>query len=354
MAENSNAPEPWETPGAPHAETELPSEFYEGATPETATALVPESPDWAAPSAAPTEPVETRHFPVAIGALLVLTLLAAVMVSRQPTPPPPTTAPVAAEPPSASTPATPAPGSAEAPAKESAVTALASSVDSLKTEVTELSKQIKALKGQVDAEPKIDLGPLQTKVDSLAKTSAAGAGVIEKVSALDKRLGTIDQSLQRAVGALRDDVDALKSDLKHVGEKADTAAKLAAEKPAPAATAAPPARSAPTITPPAEAKDNSLADVADPFKAGKYKDALDAFRAVENKDPKDARLWYYAAMSNGMATSDWKGETERLLKKGIERESAATPKAAEIDAEFANLPARLKTWFDYWRKNPPK
>ena len=86
------------------------------------------------------------------------------------------------------------------------------------------------------------------------------------------------------------------------------------------------------------------------FKAGKYKEASDVFKTVENNDPKDARVWYYAAMSRGLSTADWKGNTETLVKKGIEREKAGTPKVEEIDSEFAKLPATVKPWLDYYRK----
>ena len=67
--------------------------------------------------------------------------------------------------------------------------------------------------------------------------------------------------------------------------------------------------------------------------------------------PEDARVWYYAALSHGLATNEWKDETIRLFNKAVERERAGTPDKAKIDASLANVTEpSVKKWVDYFRK----
>src|SRR5205807_1199574 len=49
------------------------------------------------------------------------------------------------------------------------------------------------------------------------------------------------------------------------------------------------------------------------FKAGQFREASDAFRRLTGTDPDDARVWYYAALSHGIATNQWVGEAVRLV-----------------------------------------
>ena len=96
----------------------------------------------------------------------------------------------------------------------------------------------------------------------------------------------------------------------------------------------------------------SFAQAVGLFKAGKYKEAGDVLKTTEDNDSKDARVWYLAALSRGMATNDWTADTVKLVNKGVDREKAGTPSTAEIDAAFATLtPAPVKPWFDHFRKS---
>ena len=74
------------------------------------------------------------------------------------------------------------------------------------------------------------------------------------------------------------------------------------------------------------------------------------FRKLTDEFPKDARVWYYAALSNGLATNQWRGETERLVNQGVEREKAGSPKAPEIDAVMTDLAPASKKWLDFYRQ----
>jgi hypothetical protein len=94
----------------------------------------------------------------------------------------------------------------------------------------------------------------------------------------------------------------------------------------------------------------SLDQGAELFKAGKYKEASDAFKKLTESNPNDARVWYYAALSRGSATKDWLGETVRMVQKGIEREKAGSPEGAKIDAAFADLNPTFKKWLGTYRE----
>ncbi|WP_406699346.1 hypothetical protein V5E97_10785 [Singulisphaera sp. Ch08] len=67
--------------------------------------------------------------------------------------------------------------------------------------------------------------------------------------------------------------------------------------------------------------------------------------------PNDARVWYYAALSHGLATNQWKDETIQLFNKAVEREKAGTPDKAKIDASLIHVTEpSVKKWVDYFRR----
>jgi hypothetical protein len=240
----------------------------------------------------------------------------------------------------ASTPAA-APAEAAPKEKDSAVTALSSSVDALKAEVAALTKEVKDLEGRLEGHPKpappSDLAPLQRKVDEVATATQAVASLPRKVSELDGRLGELDKLLQEKIAAVRNDLAGVKGELKRVGETAASTPSTGATRPVDV-----------------NVEGQAMSQGAELFKAGKYREAGEVFRTAEANDPKDARVWYYAALSHGMATNQWNGETERLVNKGVEREKVGTPRSSEIDSEFAKLPSAQKNWLDYYRKNARK
>lgn len=87
------------------------------------------------------------------------------------------------------------------------------------------------------------------------------------------------------------------------------------------------------------------------FRAKKFNEARDAFRKLQATYPDDARVTYYAALSNGWATGDWQNETVRLVNTAMEQEKSGRPGAAQVDAAFANLTkAEGKEWLDGYRQ----
>jgi TolA-binding protein len=276
-------------------------------------------------------PARGPAFQVVVGLIMIVALLAAAVFVGQ------KEAPVAAAPPVAAAAAveTPPPATTAAPAEGSATTAppapempsgptpgntLAAEIKEMKSQLDGLSGQLKELQGKVDAQPKPkpvpDLKPIQDKVDDLAKSVAAVVPLGDKVNNLDASVKTVE-----------DDLTGLTAEVK----------KLAA--PAPAAEEPSSAAAAP-----------ALSEGVDLFKAGKYKEAGEVFKKVESANPKDARVYYYEAFANALATGNWQGDpTLALARKGAELEKAGTTKATEVDAAFATLPANLKPWLAFFR-----
>lgn len=312
---------------SPLPEGEFRSNFFENIGSPDAASSQPAT--LAALPPAPSDP-PPRHpiFPVVVGAaFLAMIVLGAVMSTGKPeAPASASAAPAAAEP------AAPA----ETPAKEADLKALD---ESLKSQLAALSKEVKDLGERLASLPKLspapDLEPLNAKVVALSKAVDSVAPLSKKVDTLDERLGGLDQSLkslQDGTSSLKDQVVALQSDLKKPSAAAETTTRDSAK---------------PVNV---NVEGQSFAQAVELFKAGKYKEASEILKTTEDNDPKDARVWYYAAMSTGMSTNQWRGDTEKMVLKGVEREKAGTPKGSEIDAEFTKLPPSLKTWLDAYRK----
>src|SRR5262249_50790166 len=158
----------------------------------------------------------------------------------------------------------------------------------------------------------------EAKVAGLAKTIEEIAPLPKQVTALDERAGTVDKSL----AALSEEVKALKEEV---------------QKNAKTAAATPAAAPAEEKGPESKGADESLAQGAELFKGGKYKEASALFRKLTETFPDDARVWYYAALSEGLASNMWQGEALRFVTKGVEREKAGTPEVAKINAVFDTL-----------------
>ena len=100
-----------------------------------------------------------------------------------------------------------------------------------------------------------------------------------------------------------------------------------------------------------DAGDQAMTDAIALFKGRKYKDASVAFGKLAQSKANDARIFYFAALSNGFATNTWTGETLSLVNKGVEQEKAGSPPSAKIDEAFADLTkANGKDWLDSFRK----
>jgi TolA-binding protein len=270
--------------------------------------------------APPAVPDADRHplFPMALGGVMLLTLIAAWIANSRPPEEPAATPPAAVA-------AAPEAEKAPAPAPEPGSKPVIGDMDGLRADLKTLQDRIEALPKPV---PAPDLGPLSNKLADLSKETESLAALPKKFDDLDQRLGSFDKTLV----ALRGEFEAFKNEL----------SKKSAE----------PAASTPE---PAKPDDTKVADAAVDqgiglFKAGKYKEASDAFLKLTESSPGDARVWYYAALSRGSSMNQWTGETTRLAEKGVELEKAGSPDSSKIDAAFSELNPAFKPWFDYFRK----
>jgi TolA-binding protein len=289
------------------------------------------------PEPAPGVPV----FPVVMGLLMIGSMGVGVMMNH------------AAAVTKANAPAAPAPVVSTAPVPVIDET-VAGDVKSLKGEVEKLAGQLKDLLAKVESEPKptpaVDLKPIQAKIDDLTKTVASVEGVGDKLDKIDAQVKSLDDGVKSAT----DKVSGLSEDVKKAAAaaakaEADAAKALASSSTATTTTTTT-APAATYVKPEDDTTATALVQGTDLFKAGKYKEADDVFKKLAEASPKDARVYYYAALTNGLTTNDWKNDTVKIATQGAELEKSGATKAADVDAAFASLPDNLKPWLTYFRK----
>jgi hypothetical protein len=91
------------------------------------------------------------------------------------------------------------------------------------------------------------------------------------------------------------------------------------------------------------------------FQEGQYTQARQVLVRLQRARPQDARVSYYSALTNGLTTGVWDGETKMLLDKAVKRERAGTPSRAQVDAAMAGLkPEQGKSWLARQRQQVAK
>jgi TolA-binding protein len=223
----------------------------------------------------------------------------------------------------------------------------------LLSRVDDLTGRLDQLSSRVDAFPKPvpapDVEPLKAKVATVDDLTKRVQGVEEKLVDLPKR---IDQEGNQ--------ITTLTARLEEVSHKMDGLGKEpGAANPSQGGTREAMKPVTDTINQLARSAEDtatgSFGAGAELFKQKKYKDAHEFFSTLDKVDQNDARIWYYAALSRGLATGDWKGDTERLANRGVDREKAGTPPKAEIDAAFADLTPEIgKDWLAFFRRRAAK
>jgi len=222
--------------------------------------------------------------------------------------------------------------------------------------LNDLSGKLDELQSRVDRLPKAisaqDLAPLSQKlavVDDLSrKVDTLGA----RVSSLP---GKVDQD-SRKITTLMADMEGMRNEVSTLRNNIHTIAS--AEKPSSRGEKPSDKGEKPKASIPSEPPREIAVPVSSLLRAGvelfqkkNYAEASEVFAGLIKTQPDDARVWYYAALSRGLATRDWKGETERLVTQGIAREKAGKPDKPRIDAAFADLtPETGKDWLAYYRR----
>jgi hypothetical protein len=236
------------------------------------------------------------------------------------------------------------PGSTEEARSEGPEAAGPSTRD-LGDQVAKLADRVDRVQKHLDElprhEPPPDLSDLQVQVADLTKATQAIAPLRGEVRSVEDRLDDLTGSIHtlesevRASGSRTGTVKTTSTG----GERPERHRRGEEVAPVDATSARPLAESA-------------LEPGATLLNQHKYKEALDSFTKLEQTNPDDARVWYYAALAHGFATKQWTDEgTGRLVEKGIECERAGTPPRAVIDATFSKLTSDTgKDWLAAYRK----
>jgi TolA-binding protein len=215
--------------------------------------------------------------------------------------------------------------------------------------LAELSGKLDQLQSRVDHLPRAstatDLEPLNHRLTAVEDLRG-------KVQALESRINPLPLQLEddgRKITTMMADIDGVRKQVASLQTELTT--KLKADKPSAkrdtmlAETSHERARE---IEPP---RKELLQREIDLFRQKKYDQASDAFDSLTRTKPDDARVWYFAALSRGLATRDWQGQTEKLVTEGVEREKAGTPEKSQIDSAFADLTAETgKDWLAFYRR----
>ena len=222
----------------------------------------------------------------------------------------------------------------DAKASKSAVDALTSRIGEVQLELGTLGRELARLEDRLNARTNappapLDLAPLRTRIDDLVEES-------QRLSPLPATF----ESLRQRVDALDKSLNALRTEVAAVPKQLD--ASLNALKDAMVS------RSAPDQVSPADiARDLGAAL----FREGKYPATREVFLTLVQNYPNDARLWYFAALANGLTSGDWTGESERMVRRGLACEQRGTPKRSDIDAQFSTLTKEQgRDWLSEWRK----
>jgi TolA-binding protein len=234
--------------------------------------------------------------------------------------------------------------------QRASVTESASNVQSPDlSRLAEFSGKLDQLQSRMDHLPKAlttkDLEPVNHRLIALEDLSG-------KFQALDSRVNPLPLKLEednRKITTMLADIDGVRKQVASLQTELET--KLKAEKPSVKRDTmlAETSRERPReIEPP---RNVLLQPGIDLFRQKKYDQASQAFDSLTRTEPDDARVWYFAALSRGLATHDWKGQTEKLVTEGVEREKAGTPEKSQIDSAFANLTAETgKDWLAFYRR----
>ncbi len=222
----------------------------------------------------------------------------------------------------------------DAKASKSAMDALTSRIGEVQSELGTLGRELARLEDRLNARTNAppappDLAPLRMRIDDLVKES-------QKLSPLPATF----ESLRQRVDALDKGLNALRTEVAAVPKQLD--ASLNALK------AAMVSRSAPGQVSPADITRELGAAL---FRDGKYPAVRDVFLTLVQVYPNDARLWYFVALANGLASENWAGDTEGMVRRGLACEQSGMPKRPDIDAQFSTLTKEQgKDWLAERRK----
>lgn len=229
----------------------------------------------------------------------------------------------------------------------------AAELDPLKTRLGELGEQMDEFEKQLDdvsskGTASADLTPIRQQIDDVAKAMTTIDPLAKRIDGISTRI----EGIETSVNDLKGEFESLETKAAEP-EKGNTVPTSTPISSTP--TAVPAASELALENVNANLAGNTLLEGAELFKKGQYQQAYDIFAKLEKTNENDARVWYYAALSYGLASGEWGETTVNLAKKGVEREKAGTPKSSEIDALFRDLDSGTgKEWLAFKRKDVMK
>jgi len=242
-----------------------------------------------------------------------------------------------------------------------------------------LADQYKQLQARVESAPKSapapDLGPIEQKVAQVDRLSQEVDAISKKVDPLSQKFAQYETriaDLDRKVDDLRDQgaiargrmpvgrdrqVTLTRGDRPSAPDGSDRTPDPDTGRPSTPTGGEPPASGGgaePRPSPSAdrgEATQPTLRTGLNLFNEKRYSESYAAFRQLLQRQPDDARVWYYAALAYGLATGDWDRATQTMVEEGVAREKAGKPAKAEIDSTFAGLTRETgKDWLAFYRR----
>jgi chaperonin cofactor prefoldin len=224
-------------------------------------------------------------------------------------------------------------------------------IKSLSDQCNNLSGQYKQLQARLEAIPKPaplpDLAPIEEKVAQVGQLS-------QQVETIGKKFDPVPEQLvqyEKKVTELDAKLDALRKEVSAAHDRTPTGrSREGSSTSADRLATGEGAENAPPSSEKGESSvDAALESGVSEFRGGRYSEAYKRFRRVLPSD--DARVWYYAALSYGLASSDWGKMTQSMVEKGVSREKAGQPQKSAIDAAFAGLTKETgKDWLDFYRQ----
>jgi tetratricopeptide (TPR) repeat protein len=231
-----------------------------------------------------------------------------------------------------------------------------------------LSEQYKQLQSRLESIPRPapapDLAPLEQKVSQVDRLSQQVEAIGKKLDPLPQQLTQSERRLTELESRLdepRRSASVARARTPAAPDRDDSVGRTDRPSPSPADSSNEADRPSPSPgeragSAPASSEKRGSADLSleageSRFREGRYQEAYDVFRRLLQAQPNDARVWYYGALSYGLATQDWGRATETMIQEGVNREKAGQPPKPEIDAAFAGLTKETgKDWLDYYRR----
>jgi tetratricopeptide (TPR) repeat protein len=241
---------------------------------------------------------------------------------------------------------------AEAPAPRSGDAETTKALARLDDRLNSLSDQYKQLRSRLEAVPKPapppDLAPLEQRVARVDELS-------KQLEALSKALDPLPEKIARGEDKIREvdaKLDELRQESRTSGARPEASRNRESSRNVPAGPATVEPRASESPRPETGGGvDSALERGESLFRAGRYEEAYQTFRNLLQSHQDDARIWYYAALSYGLATRDWRGQTEQWVQQGVALEKAGKPQKSAIDSAFAGLTKETgKEWLAFCRR----